>query len=49
MPQLNTQPKLQTKYKESTTSSIDIASSWVSTHVDYNAQIVPLKNKKGIR
>ena len=46
MPQLKTQPKLQKNYKESTTSHIEVASSWFSTEVDYTTQIGPKPTRK---
>ena len=39
MHKLKTHPKLQSKYKESTPSSLDVASSWVSNEVDYTTGI----------
>ena len=41
MNKLNSYPKLQSKYKKSTTSYLDVASSWVSTEVDYTTVIDP--------
>ena len=41
MYQLKSQTKLQSKDKESTPSSLDVTSSWVSTEVDYYSTIDP--------
>ena len=41
MHQLKSKPKLQSKDKESTPLYLDLASSWVSTEVDYTTTIYP--------
>ena len=48
MHQFKLQLKLPSKNKESTPLSIDVASSWVSTEVDYTAVIDPKPTKMGL-
>ena len=48
MHQFKLQQKLPSKNKESTPLSIDVASSWVSTEVDYTAVIDPKPTKMGL-
>ena len=49
MCQLKSQPKLTSKYKESTTSSQDFALNWVSTEVYYNATIDDKPTKEELK
>ena len=46
MHQLKSQQKIQSKYKESDTSSLSVASSSVSTEVDYTTAIDPTPTRE---
>ena len=46
MPQLKSQPKLQSKDKKSTISSLDVESSWVSTELDFTNTINPTPTRE---